>query len=77
MCPCPGLLTHLPMVGHRSALASRHVLSVGLLHGILDASVHTYVVTHRSDIHAHLPRTHAAGGPSLWLCNQLVTSLCQ
>jgi len=31
------------MVSHRPALASRHVLSVGLLHGILDASVHTYV----------------------------------
>src|SRR5680860_1782785 len=66
VCPCPGLLTHLPMVGHRPALASRNVLSVGQLHGILDASVHTYVVAHRSDIHAHLPRTHAAVGPSLW-----------
>jgi len=42
MCPRPGLLTHLPMVGHRSALASRDVLSVGLLHGILDTGVHTY-----------------------------------
>ena len=31
VCPRPGLLTHLPLVGHRPILASRQVLAVGLL----------------------------------------------